>query len=124
MADDTTIIGGTGTDLFAGIPVSDFRLSLAWYQNLFGCPPRIFPNATEAVWAIGEHRWIYIIVDAKRAGGAIQTIMSADLERVIDDIAARGLLFDGEEIPAEGVRKVMYHDPDGNEIGLGRIPAG
>ncbi|QQR35973.1 hypothetical protein JI749_16825 [Devosia oryziradicis] len=122
MADDTTIIGGTGTDLFAGIPVSDFRLSLAWYQNLFGCPPRFFPNATEAVWAIGEHRWIYIIVDAKRAGGAIQTIMCSDLEITIEQIAARGIDFSQEEIPGKDVRKVVYYDPDGNEIGLGRIP--
>jgi hypothetical protein len=30
--------------------------------------------------------------------------------------------FNKEETPAEGVRKVMYYDPDGNEIGIGRVP--
>ena len=123
MADDRLILDGTATDVFAGIPVRDFQTSLDWYRRLFGAPPSFFPNETEAVWSIGAHRWIYIIVDAERAGGAIQTIMCSDLEAVIDQIAARGLTYDQEEIPAENVRKVMYYDPDGNEIGLGRIPA-
>ncbi|KRA42148.1 VOC family protein [Devosia sp. Root635] len=123
MADDQFILGGTGTDVFSGIPVSNFQASLDWYQRLFGTRPAFFPNETEAVWAIGDRRWIYIIVDAKRAGGAIQTIMSADLEGMIAQISGRGLDFGQEEIPGEGVRKVMYYDPDGNEIGLGRIPA-
>jgi predicted enzyme related to lactoylglutathione lyase len=122
MADDQFILGGTGTEMFSGIPVSDFRTALDWYQRLFGAKPSFYPNEVEAVWAIAEHRWIYIIVDAKRAGGAIQTIMCSDLEGQIDQIAARGLTWSQEEIPGEGVRKVMYYDPDGNEIGLGRIP--
>lgn len=123
MADDQRIFGGTGTDVFAGIPVSNFRASLDWYQRLFGTTPSFFPNETEAVWAIGDHRWVYIIVDPDRAGGAIQTIMCSDLEGIIEQISGRGLTFGAEEIPGEGVRKVMYYDPDGNEIGLGRIPA-
>ncbi|MCR6670403.1 VOC family protein [Devosia ginsengisoli] len=123
MADDQFILGGTGTDVFAGIPVSNFQASLDWYQRLFGTKPNFYPNETEAVWAIADHRWIYIIVDTKRAGGTIQTIMCSDLEAVIEQIAGRGLDFGQEEIPAEGVRKVMYYDPDGNEIGLGRIPS-
>jgi hypothetical protein len=123
MTDDQFILGGTGTEMFAGIPVSDFRTALDWYQRLFGAKPSFYPNEVEAVWAIAEHRWIYIIVDAKRAGGAIQTIMCSDLEGQIEQIARRGLTWSQEEIPGEGVRKVMYYDPDGNEIGLGRIPA-
>jgi hypothetical protein len=74
MADGQFILDGTGTDIFSGIAVSNFQASLDWYQRLFGAKPSFFPNETEAVWAIAEHRWIYIIVDAKRAGGAIQTI--------------------------------------------------
>ena len=123
MPDDQFALGGHGTELFSGIPVSNFQASLEWYQRFFGGPPSFLPNEVEAVWAIAAHRWIYIIVDADRAGGAIETIMCDDLELVIDQIAGRGLSFSAEERPAEGVRKVMYHDPDGNEIGLGRIPS-
>ena len=126
MADapqDTAALGGRTTEVFAGIPVSNFKASLDWYQRLFGCPPSFFPNDREAVWALAEHRWIYIIVDPKRAGGAIQTIMVDGLEELIEQIAGRGIDFNDEERPAENVRKVMYNDPDGNEIGLGRVPS-
>jgi catechol 2,3-dioxygenase-like lactoylglutathione lyase family enzyme len=123
MPDDQFALGGRGTELFAGIPVSNFQKSLEWYQRLFGGPPAFFPNDVEAVWAIAEHRWIYIIVDRERAGSAIQTIICDHLERIIEEISARGITFGKEEAPAEGVRKVMYYDPDGNEIGLGRVPS-
>ena len=64
------------------------------------------------------------IVDAKKAGGAVQTIICTEgLEVLIEEILARGIAFEKEERPADGVRKVMYFDPDGNEIGLGRVPA-
>jgi catechol 2,3-dioxygenase-like lactoylglutathione lyase family enzyme len=123
MADRTQIFAGRGTDVFAGIPVSDLQVSLEWYRRLFGCAPSFFPNAREAVWAIGKRRWIYIIVEPERAGGSIQTIMCDGLEDAVAEIAARGLHFDKDEAPDAGVRKVTYRDPDGNEIGVGRIPS-
>lgn len=123
MAQDQTILSGRGTEVFAGIPVSDLDAALEWYQRLFGCAPSFFPNDKEAVWAIGDQRWLYIIVAPERAGGAIQTIMCDGLEQVIAEIEGRGLNFVKEETPDAGVRKVMYHDPNGNEIGIGRIPS-
>lgn len=123
MPDDKIAFGGRGTDVFAGIPVSDFRTSLEWYQRLFGSPPSFFPNDHEAVWALAEHRWIYIIVDPERAGGSVLTVMCDDLESVIEQISQRGVHFHREETPADNVRKVMYDDPDGNEFGIGRIPS-
>lgn len=123
MTQDQSIFGGRGTELFAGIPVRDFDVSLEWYQRLFGCAPNFYPNDREAVWAIADHRWIYIIVEPERAGGTIQTIMCDGLEDAIAKIAQRGIHFTKEEKPDAGVRKVMYYDPDGNEIGVGRIPS-
>ena len=124
MPNERPVLNGTATELFGGIPVSDFEVSLDWYTRLFGAPPAFFPNDREAVWAVAEHRWLYIIVDAARAGGAIQTIMSSDLDALLAAIATRGLTFAAEERPAPDTRKVMFHDPDGNEIGLGSIPSG
>jgi hypothetical protein len=122
MPDQQLALGGQATELFAGIAVGDFSRSIAWYERLLGGPPSFFPNDVEAVWALGAQRWLYIILDPDRAGGAVQTVICNDLERLIEEIAARGIAFGKEETPAEGVRKVMYYDPDGNEIGLGRIP--
>ena len=39
-------------DLFGGIPVSDYRRALAWYERLQGSEPAYLPNATEAVWEL------------------------------------------------------------------------
>lgn len=121
MADEMAF-GGRATEVFAGLPVRDFKASLEWYQRLFGCPPSFFPNDREAVWALAEHRWLYIIVDEKRAGGAVQTVICTDLDTTIAEIAGRGIDFVDEERPGEGVRKVMYNDPDGNEVGIGSLP--
>ena len=123
MQDQQSALEGKGTHIFGGIAVSDFQRSLAWYTLLFGTPPAFFPNDREAVWMIADQRWLYIIVDQRRAGGAVQTIMVDDLDDVIKEIAKRGLDFTDEERPAENTRKVMYHDPDGNEIGVGSIPS-
>jgi hypothetical protein len=37
-------------------------------------------------------------------------------------IAARGLEPDERETYSDGVPKVLYHDPDGNELGFGGAP--
>ena len=124
MSEDRLVFGGRGTEVFAGIPVRDFTTAVEWYRRFFGCPPTFFPNDREAVWAIAPHRWLYVIVEPERAGGSIQTIMCDGLEDAIAEISARGIEFSKEETPDADVRKVMYYDPDGNEIGVGRIPSG
>lgn len=118
MSDNKKIVSGFGVDIFAGVPVKDYKTSLAWYERLFGCPPSFFPNEVEAVWEVAEHQWIYIIQDPKRAGHSIQNVMGKDLDKLIKEISERGLDFSKEELPAEGTRKIMYYDPDGNEIGF------
>lgn len=121
MKTNDIALGGRGKELFSGVPVTNLETSLQWYQRLLGCAPSFFPNDREAVWAIADHRWIYIIVEPERAGGSVLTIICDGLERLIDEIDGRGISFEKEEFPAENVRKVMYYDPDGNEIGFGRV---
>ncbi|MFD3840697.1 VOC family protein [Streptomyces sp. NPDC058642] len=110
-------------DLFAGIPVSDFTAALAWYEQLFGTPPGFFPNDTEAVWELAEHRYVYIEHLPARAGNALHTLFVDDLDTRVAGIADRGLEPAKRETYSNGVRKITYHDPDGNEIGLGGGPA-
>jgi len=45
-------------DLFAGIPVSDQDRALDWYGRLSGSGPAFLPNDVEAVWEVGEHRYV------------------------------------------------------------------
>ena len=62
-------------DLFAGLPVSDYQRALTWYERLLGSAPAFFPNATEAVWELAEHRSIYIKVQPEDAGHSVVTIL-------------------------------------------------
>ena len=109
-------------DLFAGVPVSDYARAVDWYERLLGAPA-FFPNEVEAVWEIGEHRYLYIDVRPEHAGHAMHTLFVDDLDAWVDRIAAQGIAPAGRETYSNGVRKVTYRDPDGNEIGVGGGPA-
>ena len=108
--------------LFAGIPVSDYAEALAWYERLLGSPPSSFPHDTEAVWELAEHRSVYIVQQPDHAGHAMPTIIVDDLDTMVAEIAQRGLEPAKRETYSNGVRKITYVDPDGNEIGFGGLP--
>jgi catechol 2,3-dioxygenase-like lactoylglutathione lyase family enzyme len=109
------------TDLFAGVRVRDIADARAWYERLLGSEPAFFPNEVEAVWAVGEHRWFYLLEDAPKAGSALIAIMVADLDATADAISGRGI--EPTELEHYGeARKYVFHDPDGNEIGIGQVP--
>jgi catechol 2,3-dioxygenase-like lactoylglutathione lyase family enzyme len=108
--------------LFAGIPVSDYAAALDWYERLLGAAPSSFPNDTEAVWELAEHRLVYIVERPERAGHAMHTIIVDDLVALVGEVARRGLEPARDETYSNGVRKTTYVDPDGNEIGFGAVP--
>ena len=110
-------------DLFAGIPVRDYAAAVAWYERLLGAAPSFLPNDTEAVWELAEHRYIDIDVRPENAGHAMHTLFVSDFDARVSQIAERGLEPAERETYGNGVRKVTFRDPDGNEIGFGGDPA-
>ena len=109
-------------DLFAGISVGDYRAALAWYENLLGAPPSFFPNDVEAVWQVGEHRFVYIEQVPEHAGHAQLLLFVEDLDDRLAAISARGIEPVKQETYDNGVRKVTYYDADGNEFAFGASP--
>jgi catechol 2,3-dioxygenase-like lactoylglutathione lyase family enzyme len=107
--------------LFAGLRVRDFEAARPWYEQLLG-EPTFFPHATEAVWTLAEDRSVYIVERADGAGDSVVTVFIDDLDAKVAAIAARGLQPDERETYSNGVRKVLYRDPDGNEVGFGGPP--
>jgi catechol 2,3-dioxygenase-like lactoylglutathione lyase family enzyme len=107
--------------LFAGLRVRDFKAARSWYEQLLGAPS-FFPHATEAVWTLAEQRSLYIVEHGAGAGLSVVTIFVDDLDAQVAAIADRGLEPDDRETYSNGVRKVLYRDPDGNEIGFGGAP--
>ncbi|TWD81928.1 putative lactoylglutathione lyase [Kribbella amoyensis] len=110
-------------DLFAGIPVTDFAKSLAWYERLLGTPPSFFPNDIEAVWALGDHRYVYIVELPDHAGHARTLAFVEDLDARLTDLADQGFEPAREEQFEGGTRKITYQDPDGNEFAFGGAPS-
>ena len=111
--------------MFAGIRVADLAAAQDWYERLLGKPPSFFPNATEAVWEVAEHRYVYIQLDTEAPGGALITVfVTVDLDALVADIATRGIEPAERETYSNGVQKATNRDPDGNEIGFGGAPAG
>ena len=110
-------------DLFAGIPIRDYAVAMAWYERFFGGPPAFLPNDVEAVWELAEHRYVVIEVRPDHAGHAINTAFVDDLDTRLAQIAERGLEPAERETYDNGVRKAIFRDPDGNEFGYGGPPA-
>jgi len=104
--------------LFAGVRVRDFQAARTWYDRLLG-EPTFFPHETEAVWTLAEDRSVYVVEDADGAGKSVVTIFVDDLDSQTAAIAARGLEPDEQMTYSGGVRKAVYRDPDGNELGFG-----
>jgi catechol 2,3-dioxygenase-like lactoylglutathione lyase family enzyme len=119
--DDRTRLAAMPLHLFAGVRVRDFHAARSWYERLLG-EPTFFPHATEAVWTLADNRSVYVVEHAAGAGSSVLTIFVDDLDAQLAAIATRGLEPDERETYSNGVRKVVYRDPDGNEVGFGGAP--
>jgi hypothetical protein len=118
-------------DLIAGVAVRDYPGAFAWYEKLFGAPPTFVVSDTEALWEVTEHGAIVVELRLDRAGGhAMHTLFVGDLDErttAISErttaISERGIEPADREIYDNGVRKLIYRDPEGNQIGIGGRPA-
>ena len=86
-------------ELLAGIAVSDLERAIDWYGRFFGGTESFEPNDTERVWTVTERRYLYVELEPEHAGHAMVRYPN-------------------------GVRKVIYRDPDGNEVGVRGAPVG
>lgn len=109
--------------LFSGICVSDYHASMEWYVRLLGGEPSFVPNDIEAVWDLADDRSIYIVLRPESAGHSVLAIFVDDLDERVAGITERGIEPTKRETYDNGVRKVVYDDPDGNEVGFGAAPS-
>jgi catechol 2,3-dioxygenase-like lactoylglutathione lyase family enzyme len=105
--------------LFAGIPVADLEVAIEWYGRLLGGPPDMTPNETERTWKLTDESWIYVVTDPERAGKALVTVMVDDLDDRLAGLEGRGIEPDEIQVISESVRKAVFSDPEGNQIGIG-----
>jgi predicted enzyme related to lactoylglutathione lyase len=107
--------------LFAGLRVRDFEAALPWYERMFG-EPTMLPHDTEAVWRVAESASVYVVEHPAGAGSCVVMIFPEDLDAHVTAAAEHGLEPVARETHGDGVRKVIYRDPDGNELAFGGMP--
>ncbi|MFD6448015.1 VOC family protein [Promicromonospora sp. NPDC060204] len=110
-----------GDELFAASCVNSYAATYPWWETLLGAPPSFKATPTEAVWEVAPHRWIVLEQRPERAGNATHTLYVTDLDARVAAISARGIEPSDTEVYGD-VRKVVYRDPEGNEIGFGGSP--
>ncbi|WP_320671942.1 VOC family protein [Patulibacter defluvii] len=103
-------------------PASTCATSRPWYERLLGREPAFLAHATEAVWELAEHRYLAVAEEPEHAGHGRPTVFVGDLDGLLAGIAERGLEPSTTETYANGVRKAIFRDPDGNQIGFGGGP--
>ena len=109
-------------ELFAGVAVSDLPRAIAWFDQLFGEVQTFVPNDNEHVWTIAEHRHLYAELLPEHAGHAKVTLFVDDFDGFVAAVTERGIEPKSVETYENGVRKAIFRDPDGNEIGIGGPP--
>jgi catechol 2,3-dioxygenase-like lactoylglutathione lyase family enzyme len=112
---------GVITDLIAGVPVSDLEASIDWYARFFGRPPDLRVG-DEILWDIDEHATLFIEPNAAQAGAGRITFAVAELDTLLERLAAEGIAHEPIETYSNGVRHVKVRDPDGNAIALAEPP--
>lgn len=112
------------THLFASIPVRDRDAAVGWYTRLTGHPPELRPNDEEAAWRLTDTGWLYVIVDAERAGTALHTLLVDDLDAFIAGLVERGIEAEPVELLDGAIRRTLVTDPDGNRVKIGEPLAG
>ncbi|MFD0856385.1 VOC family protein [Actinomadura adrarensis] len=75
------------------------------------------------MWELAEHRSLFVEHQPEHAGHALHTVFVDDFDACVAAIAERGLEPAKRETYGNGVRKAIYVDPEGNEIGFGGAPA-
>jgi catechol 2,3-dioxygenase-like lactoylglutathione lyase family enzyme len=110
-------------ELFSGVAVSDLPRAISWFDRFFGEVETFEPNDTEHVWTIAERRHLYVVLQPEHAGHGMVTLFVDDFDGLVASVAERGIEPESQETYENGVRKAIYRDPDGNEVGVGGPPS-
>jgi catechol 2,3-dioxygenase-like lactoylglutathione lyase family enzyme len=109
--------------LFAGLAVCDFEQARDFYSRVLGRPPDIPVHDTEVMWRVTDGGWLYVVLDAARAGGGLAAIAVEDLDATVAQLRARGVTPGATETVGPAERKATVVDPDGNVVSFIEVTA-
>jgi len=108
---------------FTGVPVSELAAGLDFYGRLFGRPADVVVTDDEVMWRLAESAWLYVVVDAGRAGNALATLSVGDLDATVAELGERGISPASMEVIDGAGHKATVLDPDGNSVAIVEVLA-
>ncbi len=76
---------------FIGVPVTDLATGQDFFERLLGSPPDVLVNEDEVMWRVADGAWLYVVVDAARAGHALAALSVGNLDATLAELATRGI---------------------------------
>jgi hypothetical protein len=107
---------------FTGVPVRDRASGRAFFERIFGRGADVEVAEDEVMWRVAEAAWLYVVVDAARAGNGLVALSVADLDATLAELARR-VISPARVEEVGGGRKAIVFDPDGNSVALIQVPA-
>jgi hypothetical protein len=108
---------------FTGVPVSDLASGRDFFERLFGRPADVEVAADEVMWCLAESAWLYVVVDAVRAGRGLVSLSVGDLDATLAELDRRDIIPMRVEVVADAGRKATVLDPDGNSVAIIEVRA-
>jgi predicted enzyme related to lactoylglutathione lyase len=103
---------------FAGLLVSDRDRAASWYARLLGRAADMLPNDAEAAWQLTASASLYLRANPGEAGHGVLTLVVADLDTELKQLAARGIAAGAVNQVGDAGRKCVIIDADGNSVEL------
>jgi glyoxylase I family protein len=107
--------------VFTGVPVTSLDEGRNFFERLFGRPADVEVAVDEVMWRLAESAWLYVVVDAARAGQGLVALSVADLPATLAELAPRYIRPDRLEEVGGGQKATML-DPDGNTVAIISVP--
>ncbi len=99
----------------AGIMVTNFDTSVAWYERLLNRPPDTRPMDGLAEWKLPDGAWIQVYQDRDRAGFSSVTLVVDGFEEQLEQLRAKQIPL-GDITSSDAVKTVIVKDPSGNRV--------
>jgi hypothetical protein len=107
---------------FTGVPVRDLASGRDLFERIFGRAADVEVAVDEVMWRVAETAWLYVVVDAARAGNGLVALSVADLDATLAELSRRGISPTHLEAVGGG-HKATVHDADGNSVAIIQVPS-
>lgn len=110
-------------EIFAVACVTDMERSVDWYTRLIGRAPDDRPMEGLVQWRVGNGAGLQLVLDGKRSGSSLITIVTPEMDLARKRLAAASLELEPDIQGDFGVL-AQISDPDGNRLTLAEPPRG